>query len=155
MTEPNSEKWMKIALKQAEIAAEKGEVPVGAVIVKDGQALALAHNTREGQQNPIGHAEITAITEAAQKLGSWRLTGCTLYVTLEPCCMCAGAIINSRIDSVVFAAHDPKAGAMGSVYKIGLDQKLNHHPQITSGVLAQESSNLLKSFFLNLRKKFP
>ncbi len=145
-------KWMEKALDLAEIAANQGEVPVGAIIVKDGQVISQAHNTRESSQNPLEHAEITAIQGASKKLKSWRLINCTLYVTLEPCCMCAGAIVNSRIERVVYAVKDPKAGAIGSVYEICLDGKLNHSPEVISGVLASESSRLLRSFFANLRE---
>lgn len=150
--EETHEKWMKKALELARQAAEQGEVPVGAIIINESQLISQAHNRRELDQSPLAHAEILAIGKASESLQSWRLPQCTLYVTLEPCAMCAGAIINSRLKQVVFAASDPKAGAMGSVYNIGSDQKLNHTPDIVSGVRAAESSKLLKDFFSELRK---
>lgn len=137
------------ALKEAEIAATEDEVPVGAVIVRNGEILVRAHNTREKDKNPLYHAEIKAINEASKLLGGWRLVGCTLYVTLEPCPMCAGAIINSRIERVVYGAPDHKAGAFGTM--INLTDYPLFKPQITSGILSTECSGILSSFFKNKR----
>ncbi len=143
--------WMEQALELARQADEKGEVPVGAIIVKDNACIAAAHNLREHTGNPIAHAEMLAIQEAAEKLGNWRLTDTILYVTLEPCPMCAGAIVLSRIPKVVYAATDPRAGAAGTLYNIVQDERLNHRVELVSGVFAEESSALLKSFFKNHR----
>lgn len=146
------EKYMKEALKEAKKAAQKGEVPVGAVIVKNGKIIARGHNLRESKQDPTMHAEIVAIKKAARKLENWRLAGCTLYVTVEPCPMCAGAIVQSRIGRVVYGARDPKAGAVASLYTILTDRRLNHQVSvITEGVLEEECSEILKSFFKRLR----
>ncbi len=143
--------WMGKALELARQAAEKEEVPVGAVLVKDNICIAAAHNLREQSGNPIAHAEMLVVQEASQKLGNWRLTGTTLYVTLEPCPMCAGAIVLARIPKVVYAAADPKAGAAGTLYNILQDERLNHQVELVRGVCAEESSALLKSFFKNRR----
>ncbi len=143
--------WMEKALELAHQAAEIGEVPVGAILIKDGHCVAAAHNLREQSGNPIAHAEMLAIQEASQKLGDWRLTDTALYVTLEPCPMCAGAIVLARIPKVVFAAHDPKAGAAGTLYNVVQDARLNHQVELISGVCAEKSSTLLKSFFKNRR----
>ena len=147
--ENQDEIFMLEALKEAEIAATEDEVPVGAVIVRNGEILVRAHNTREKDKNPLYHAEIKAINEASKLLGGWRLVGCTLYVTLEPCPMCAGAIINSRIERVVYGAPDHKAGAFGTM--INLTDYPLFKPQITSGVLTSECSGILSSFFKNKR----
>ena len=143
--------WMGKALELAQHAGEIGQVPVGAILVKDSICIAATHNQREQSGNPIAHAEMLAIQEAAQKLGDWRLTDTILYVTLEPCPMCAGAIVLARIPKVVYAAHDPKAGAAGTLYNILQDPRLNHQVELNSGVCAEESSTLLKSFFKNRR----
>lgn len=143
--------WMEKALELARQAAEKGDVPVGAILVKDDTCIAAAHNLRELSGNPIAHAEMLVIQEASQKVGNWRLTGTTLYVTLEPCAMCAGAIVLARIPKVVYAANDPKAGAAGTLYNILQDERLNHQVELVSGICAEESSVLLKSFFKNCR----
>ncbi|MDE0484848.1 MAG: tRNA adenosine(34) deaminase TadA [Candidatus Poribacteria bacterium] len=143
--------WMEKALELARQASEKGEVPIGAILIKDDTCVAAAHNLREQSGNPIAHAEMLAIQEASQKLGNWRLTDTTLYVTLEPCPMCAGAIVLARIPKVVFAADDPKAGAAGTIYNILQDERLNHQVELVRGVCAEESSVLLKSFFKNRR----
>jgi tRNA(adenine34) deaminase len=140
------EKFMKAALRQAQIAGKKDEVPVGAVIVYEGKVLARGHNLRETRADPTAHAEIVAIRKAAKKLGSWRLCGCTLYVTLEPCAMCMGAIVNSRIPRVVFGAPDLRFGALGSLYNLN-EGKLNHRCEVTAGVLAQPCVQLLKDYF--------
>ena len=143
----DDERFMRMALREAEKAAAAAEVPVGAVLVKDGRLLGKAHNQRETLKDPTAHAEILAITQAAAALEGWRLEGAVLYVTLEPCLMCAGAIVNARIPRVVFGAADPKAGACGSLYQVGLDARLNHRFEITAGVLEQECAALLKDFF--------
>lgn len=143
---------MKLALEMAEKAKKKDEVPVGAVIVRNGKVIAKACNTRETKKNPLGHAEILAIQKASKYLGGWRLLDCMLYVTLEPCPMCAGAIINSRIDHVIFGAYDPKAGAFGSLYNLA-EGKLNHTPIVTDGVLHEECASLLKVYFSEKRKQ--
>ena len=144
--------FMRLALKEAEKASKKGEAPIGAVIVKDGAVISAAHNLREKKKNALYHAEVLAIDKACKKLGGWRLPRCTLYVTLEPCPMCAGAIINSRIDRVVFGASDKKAGSVCSVVDLfSLDY--NHKPLCEGGVLAEECGEILTKFFKNLRKK--
>ena len=140
---------MQKALELAKMAAEQDEVPVGALIVRNGEIIASAYNTREKDKNPLYHAEIKAINEASKLLGGWRLVGCTLYVTLEPCPMCAGAIINSRIERVVYGAPDHKAGAFGTM--INLTDYPLFKPQITSGILSNECSGILSSFFKNKR----
>jgi tRNA(adenine34) deaminase len=147
------EKWMRRALELAAEAAVLGEIPVGAVVVFEEQIIAEASNRKEQNQDPLGHAEIIAIRTASEKLGRWRLTGCTLYVTLEPCTMCAGAIVHSRIERLVFATNDPKAGAVASLYQILSDVRLNHQPKITKGVLENIAAAQLKSFFKGLREK--
>ena len=139
---------MRTALAQAELARAQGDVPVGAVVLApDGSVLAAGHNDREGSGDPTAHAEIVAIRAAARLLGGWRLTGCTLVVTLEPCTMCAGAIGLARLDTVVYGAVDPKAGAAGSLWDVLRDRRLNHRPEVIRGVLAQECGALLKDFF--------
>lgn len=143
----NHQVFMQRALELAREAASKDEVPVGAIIVFENEIIAEAINNRENAKNPVGHAELMAIELASKKLDRWRLTGCTLYVTLEPCVMCAGAIVLSRVDQVVFGTHDPKAGAVESIYQILADKKLNHSPVITTGVLQAECSQVLKDFF--------
>ena len=143
--------YMRLALEQAMKASVQGEVPIGAVLVRDDQVLAHAHNFRESWQDPTAHAEIVAIREAATQSGSWRLTGTTLYVTLEPCAMCIGAIILARIPRLVFGATDPKAGACGSVFDLSKEQRLNHCVEVVSGILERESQELLQTFFKNLR----
>jgi len=145
---------MLLALGQAREASRLNEVPVGAVIVSgEQQILSQAHNLRESTQNPVAHAEILAIEAACKKTGSWRLSDATIYITLEPCAMCMGAVVNSRIKRVVFGAPDPKAGAVVSNFGIGLDDTLNHKPEITRSVLEDECSLILKEFFVQLRNK--
>ena len=143
--------WMEKALELAHQAAENDEVPVGAVIIKAGKLVAAEHNLREDSGNPVAHAEILAIQAAAKLIGNWRLTDTTLYVTLEPCPMCAGAIILARIPRVVFGAADPKSGAAGSLYNIVQDERLNHKVELLSGVCADKSRTLLRTFFENKR----
>lgn len=139
--------FMESALDEARRAAALGEVPVGAVIVHDGAIIARAYNRREIERDPLAHAEILAIRAAAIALGRWRLSGCTLYVTLEPCAMCAGAIVNARIDRLVYGATDPKAGAAGTLYEIVGDSRLNHRAEVAAGVLGEASAALLRDFF--------
>lgn len=145
--------WMQEAYKEAQKAGEMGEVPIGAVIVYEDQIIARAHNLREINRQAIAHAEILAIQKANEYLGAWRLEGGTLYVTLEPCPMCAGAIIMSRLDRVVFACHDPKGGCCGSLMNLLDEQRFNHRPQFGSGVMEEECSLLMKDFFRKLRAK--
>ncbi len=145
------ERWMEVALRQAERALEEGEVPVGAVVVKDGAIIGKGYNQNETLRDPTAHAEIIAITAAANALGDKRLVGCTLYVTLEPCAMCAGAIVLARIPTLVFAAYDAKAGACGTLMNIVEDPRLNHRVHVVPGVLDLQSAALLKSFFGTLR----
>jgi len=146
-------KMMMVALKQARLAAKFGDIPVGAVIAVDGQIIARGYNKRENKLNPLGHAELDVIAKAARKLKRWRLNDCTLYVTLEPCVMCAGAIVQSRIGRVVYGAVDPKAGAVESVYTVLNDKRLNHRPVLKSEVLGVDCSQILRDFFSELRKK--
>lgn len=146
-------RWMRLALEEAKKALEKGEVPVGAVVVKDGVVVGRGHNVRETERDPLGHAELIAIREAARTLGGWRLGGTTLYVTLEPCPMCAGAIVQSRIDRLVFGAADPKAGSAGTLVNLVRDPRFNHRAEVRGGVLEEEAAALLKAFFARLRKK--
>lgn len=142
--------WMQKALQQARKAAALGEIPVGAVIVRGNELIACAHNRRELDQDALAHAEVLCIREACRKLGSWRLSGCELYVTLEPCPMCSGAIINSRLDRVVYGAKDDKAGCAGSVADLFV-MPFNHTPIVRSGILESECAELLTSFFQRLR----
>lgn len=142
---------MREALGEAKKASEVGEVPIGAVIVKDGKIIARGHNLREKTQSVLAHAELIAIKKAEKKIGSWRLEDCTLYVTIEPCPMCAGAIIQSRIKRVVYGAKEPKFGAHRSIVSL-FDQPFNHHVEVESGVLEKESCELLKTFFRALRE---
>ena len=147
------ETFMAMALEQARYAAELGEVPIGAVVVADGAVVARGHNRREIDVDPAGHAEFLAIREAAAKLGRWRLSDCTVYVTLEPCPMCAGLMHQARISRCVYAAPDPKAGALGTLYDLSNDERLNHRFEVTSGVLEAESADLLRGFFRTLRRQ--
>jgi tRNA(adenine34) deaminase len=141
------EKHMRIALQEASAALDHGDVPVGAVIVHEGVVIARAHNQREQLKDPTAHAEMVALTQAAAAREAWRLTGCTLYVTVEPCVMCAGALVLARIARLVYGADDPKAGACASLYRIPSDPRLNHSIETVSGVLAEESAGLLREFF--------
>ena len=145
--------FMTRALELAEAAALRGEVPVGAVVVKDGKIIAEASNRVEELKNPFAHAEMLAMNSALEKLGGWRLPDCTLYVTLEPCAMCAGAIVHARIKRVVAAAYDPKAGACGSVTDITGEKRLNHQPEVEFGLMREESSDMLKRFFKKRREE--
>src|SRR6266568_3173912 len=143
--------WMGVALREAKKAGDRGEIPIGAVVVKDGAVVGRGYNLRESRHDPVAHAEIIAIRQAARKLGSWRLSGTTLYVTLEPCIMCMGAIILARIDKVVFGCYDPKGGAAGSLYDFSDDRRLNHRLALVAGVREAECAALLSSFFAALR----
>jgi tRNA(adenine34) deaminase len=145
--------WMAEAVAEARRAAELGEVPVGAVVVDSaGEIVARAHNTKETNGDPLGHAEILALRQASARLGGWRLSGCTLYVTLEPCAMCAGALVHSRVRRLVFATEDPKAGFCGSLGNLVQDPRLNHRLEVTSGVMREECAAMLKEFFVALRQ---
>lgn len=147
------EYFMEEALKEAEKSLLTDDVPVGAIIVKDGKIITRAHNEKNKAQNPLKHAEVTAINKAAKKLNTWILDDCTIYVTLEPCTMCAGLILHSRIKRLVYAAKEPKFGAVESINNVLNNPKLNHHVEIRSGLLENESSILLKDFFKKLRNK--
>ena len=138
---------MKVAIEQAKIAEENGDVPIGAVIVHNDTVIAKAYNQREQLQDPTAHAEIIALTQAAAALETWRLNGCTMYVTLEPCPMCAGALVLARIDRIVYGCDDPKTGAIKSLYNIVQDNRLNHRVEVTCGILADEYSRILQEFF--------
>jgi len=147
----DDERYMGVAIESAKIAEDNGDVPIGAVVVREGQIIAKAYNQREQLQDPTAHAEIIALTQAAASVENWHLDGCTIYVTLEPCCMCAGALVLSRMDRLVYGCRDPKAGACGSLYNIVADERLNHRLEVTSGVLESECSELLQSFFARRR----
>lgn len=147
------ERFMRTALAEARAAADAGDVPIGAVICHEGRIIARAHNQKEYLNDPTAHAEILAITQASAYLGRWRLTGTRMYVTLEPCTMCAGAIVHARIDTVIYGATDPKAGAVGSLMNLPADERLNHHPEVVRGVLADECGEVLAGFFKKLRSR--
>ena len=142
---------MRLALDQAAEAASHADVPIGAVVVRGGEVIAARHNERELTGDPTAHAEILAIRDAARVVGHWRLFDCTLFVTLEPCVMCAGALVNARIGRVVFAASDPKAGAVHSLYQVCGDLRLNHRPPVSAGLRAEEAAALLRAFFADRR----
>jgi tRNA(adenine34) deaminase len=148
---PRDEYFMRLALREAEQAPGHEDVPIGAVVVRDGEVLAAAHNERELRQDPTAHAEILALREAARAVGSWRVLDATIYVTLEPCAMCAGAIVLARVARLVFGATDPKAGACGSVLDVTGEARLNHRPQAAGDLLAPECGELLSSFFASRR----
>ena len=147
--------WMELAIAEAEEAAAHDDVPIGAVVVHDGQVLARGHNRREVDQDPTAHAEILALRDAARALGSWRLDGCVLYVTLEPCTMCAGALVLARLPRLVFGADDPKAGAVGALYDVPRDPRLNHRVEVVRGVEADRCGQLLRDFFAARRRSRP
>lgn len=149
----SDERWMREALREAKAAYAEGEVPVGAVVVHHARVIGRGHNQTERLQDPTAHAEMIAVTAAASALKSWRLLDCTLYVTVEPCFMCAGALVLARIPRVVFGARDAKFGGVASLYQLGSDQRLNHVFEITEGVLAGESAALMKSFFALLKRR--
>jgi len=150
---PDDEWHMRMAIDQAYIAEENGDVPIGCVIVYEGRPVAKAYNEREQLQDPTAHAEIIALTQAAEAVGSWRLHGCTVYVTLEPCPMCAGALVLARVDRLVYGCDDPKTGAVRSLYNIVQDPRLNHQIEVTAGVLAQACSEQLQAFFQRRRQE--
>lgn len=145
------EKWMQLAVEEARKAGDLGEVPIGAIIVKDGQMIATGHNVRELAQDALGHAEVQAIRQANQALEAWRLEGSTMYVTLEPCPMCSGALINARVDRLVYGASDLKAGTAGTLMNLLEDDRFNHRVEVVRGVLEAECADLLTSFFKELR----
>jgi len=147
------ENFMRMAVEQARIAEDNGDVPIGAVIVHENQIIGKAYNQREQLQDPTAHAEIIALTQAAAALENWHLNGCTMYVTLEPCPMCAGALVLARMDRLVYGCDDPKSGACGSLYNIVDDERLNHRLEVTSGVLADECSQQLQEFFAKRREE--
>lgn len=147
----SDEFWMQKALKLAQRASQRGEVPVGAVIVRNDQLISFASNRREQLQSPLGHAELIAVQKASEVLNSWRLLDCTLYVTLEPCVMCAGALVQSRVAKIIYGTRDPKGGAVDSLFHIGQDPRLNHQIEIQQGVLESECSQILKDFFKQRR----
>jgi tRNA(adenine34) deaminase len=146
-TAPDDDHWMRLAIAEAQRALEHDDVPIGAVVVHDGEVIGAGRNERELRQDPTAHAEAIAVREAARALGSWRVLDSTLYVTLEPCAMCAGAIVLARVPRVVYGCTDPKAGAAGSVLDVLAEPRLNHRPQVTGGVLAGECAALLTTFF--------
>ena len=149
----NDEYFMKQALVEACSAAEEGEVPVGAVIVRDGEIIGRGHNETETRKDPTAHAEMAAIRQAAEHLQGWRLIGCTMFVTAEPCSMCAGAIVWSRIEKLYIGTMDPKSGACGSVFNIPQERRLNHFTEIETGLMQEECSGIMKDFFKQLRKR--
>jgi tRNA(adenine34) deaminase len=145
--------WMEEALDEARRAAELGEVPVGAVVVKGGEIVGRGHNRREVDGDPLAHAEMLALRQASEAVGGWRLDGATLYVTLEPCAMCAGALVLSRVDRLVFGARDPKAGFCGSLGNLVADSRLNHRIQVSEGVGSEAAARLLRGFFARMRER--
>ncbi len=151
MDESHDLDMMRLALRQAEAAARTGEVPVGAVVYRDGRVLAEGHNQRETKADPTAHAEIVALRDAARVVGSWRLDGCSIAVTLEPCPMCAGALVNARIERLVYGAADPKMGCVDTLYRICTDARFNHRLVVTAGVLADECGKILSEFFASRR----
>ena len=148
---PRDEYFMRLALREASRALEHEDVPIGALVVRDGEVIGSGHNEREIRADPTAHAEMIALREAARTLGSWRVLDAVMYVSLEPCAMCAGAIVLARVPRVVFGAADPKAGAAGSVFDILDEPRLNHRPLVESGLLAEESADLLRTFFARRR----
>jgi tRNA(adenine34) deaminase len=148
---PRDEYYMRLALREASLAPEHEDIPVGAVVVFEGEVIGAGHNERELREDPTAHAETIALREAARALGSWRVLDSVLYVTLEPCVMCAGAIVLARVPRVVFGTTDPKAGAAGSVLDVLAEPRLNHRPQVQSGLLAEECADLLRAFFASRR----
>jgi tRNA(adenine34) deaminase len=148
---PRDEYFMRLAVREAGRALEHDDIPVGAIVVKDGEVIGSGHNEREVRGDPTAHAEMIALRDAARALGTWRVLDSVLYVTLEPCAMCAGAIVLARVPRVVFGTTDPKAGAAGSVLDVLAEPRLNHRPQVESGLLAQECADLLRAFFASRR----
>lgn len=150
---PSYDGWMRAALTEGALATASGDVPVGALVIDEhGEVVGRGHNVREAEGDPVGHAEVRALQAAASALGGWRLTGCTLVVTLEPCTMCAGALVLARVSRLVFGAQDPKAGAVGSLWDVVRDRRLNHRPEVVGGVLAQECGDALRTFFRDHRR---
>ena len=147
----NDETYMRLALDEARQAAAEGEVPIGAVVICDGAVVARAHNRRETDNDPSAHAEFSAMVEASRVLGRWRLTGCTVYVTLEPCLMCAGLMVNARIDRCVYGAPDPKGGALGTLFDVSHDARLNHEFEVEVGICQDECAEVLREFFRERR----
>jgi tRNA(adenine34) deaminase len=145
--------WMKRALRQANLAEKRGEVPIGAIVVRNDTVIGSGYNLREAAHDPTAHAELVAIRKAARSSGAWRLTGCTVYVTLEPCLMCMGAMILARIDRLVYGCRDPKGGAAGTLYDLSCDQRLNHRFPVTAGIREEECSRQLSDFFTALRAR--
>ena len=148
---PRDEYFMRLALREAERALDHDDIPVGAIVVREGEVIGSGHNERQLRADPTAHAELIALRDAARALGNWRVLASVLYVTLEPCAMCAGAIVLARVPRVVFGTVDPKAGAAGSVLNVLAEPRLNHHPQVESGLLAEECADLLRSFFASKR----
>jgi len=148
---PRDEYFMRLALREAALALEHDDVPIGAIIVREGEVIGAGHNEREVRDDPTAHAELLALRDAARALGSWRVLDSVMYVTLEPCAMCAGAIVLARLPRVVFGAHDPKAGAAGSVLNVLDVPQFNHRPQVESGLLGEECGDLLRRFFASRR----
>jgi tRNA(adenine34) deaminase len=148
---PRDEYFMRLALREAARALDHDDVPIGAVVVREGEVIGSGHNEREIRSDPTAHAEMIALREAARTLGSWRVLDAVMYVTLEPCAMCAGAIVLARVPRVVFGASDPKAGAAGSVFDVLAEPRLNHRPQVEPGLLAEESAEMLRAFFASRR----
>jgi tRNA(adenine34) deaminase len=151
----DDEHYMRLALREAQRAGEHDDVPIGAVVVRDREVIGAAGNERELRRDPTAHAEVLALREAAVRLGGWRLPDSTLYVTLEPCAMCAGAIVLARVPRVVFGATDPKAGAAGSVFDVLGEPRMNHRPLVESGLLAADAASLLEAFFISRRRRAP
>jgi tRNA(adenine34) deaminase len=149
---PRDEYFMRLALREAERALEHDDVPIGAVVAREGEVIAAAHNERELRQDPTAHAEIIALREAARAVGSWRILDAVMYVTLEPCAMCAGALVLARLPRVVYGTPDPKAGAAGSVLDVLGDERLNHRPEVAGGLLEAEAASLLTAFFRPRRR---
>lgn len=149
----SDEFYMNLAIEEAKKAADLGEVPIGAVVVLDGEVIAAAHNLRETSQNAVTHAELLAIQDACKRAGSWRLEGAELYVTLEPCPMCSGAILLSRIERVVYGAKDPKAGCAGTLMNLLEDERFNHQSEVVPGVMEEECGSMLSSFFKEIRRR--
>ncbi len=150
--EKHMSNFMEIALEEAQKAAEMGEIPIGCVIVREGEIIARAHNRVEADKDPTAHAEILALRQAANRLGGWRLIGCDMYVTVEPCSMCAGAIVWARINKLYIGTMDPKSGACGSIFNIPQEDRLNHHVEIETGLMQEECSSIMKTFFKKLRR---
>ena len=149
----DDERYMNLALEQARLAAELGEVPIGAVVVCEGRVVGAAGNRRETDADPAAHAEFSAMLQASRELGRWRLTGCTVYVTLEPCLMCAGLMVNARVDRCVYGAPDPKGGAVGTLYDVSHDERLNHEFEVQGGVCEEQCAAVLREFFQRRRRE--